>query len=66
MAKYHRFNPLSWLRSLRWWAWTYGAIRFSRHPLLGLFLRTPPFSVWVLAAGFGAGVWYVLNYVPCP
>ena len=65
MAKYGRFNPLGLLRTLRWWFITYGSYKPFRHPLL-FWLRTPPLSVITFAGGVYAGVWYVLNYVPCP
>jgi hypothetical protein len=65
MAKYPKWNPLGWLRTLRWWGVTYGSVKLVRGPL-GLLLRTPPLSVWVFAAGVAVGAYFVWVYVPCP
>lgn len=64
MPKRWRFHPFAALRSFRWWLITYGSIKPFQNPLL-VWFRTPPFSVLVFAAGFAAGVWFVLRFIPC-
>ena len=66
MGKFHRKSLRAIIRTFRWWSVTYGSFKPFKSPLL-FWLRTPPFSIWMLLIGLALGAYFVWQIpVNCP